>query len=139
MTDERTLNLHGSDAMTGNVDHVIDPSHDPQVAVLIAPGSITGEINAWNFTPVLFPVSLGITVDRAQHGWPGTFDHQKSTLIGTDGFALPVDDINHHTRQRSGRRAGFSGNCAGNRRNHHRSGFCLPPRIDNGTTVTSDI
>src|SRR5438132_10074820 len=105
MTDERTLNFHGSDSMTRNVDHVIDSSHDPQVAVLIAPGAVTGEIHARNLTPVLFLVSLGITVDRAQHGRPRTFDHQKSALIGPDGFALPVDNIDHHTGQGSGRRA----------------------------------
>src|SRR5207249_8663594 len=139
MTYKRALNLHGCDPMTSNADHVINASHDPQVTVFVTPGAIAGEIHTWYFTPVLFLVSLGIAVDRAQHRRPRAFDHQKPALICADRFSLAVDDINHYTRQRSGCRTGFGRERAGNRRNHDGSRFRLPPRIDNGTTVTSDI
>src|SRR5262245_54636417 len=57
MADQRTLYLHGSDTMAGYVDHVVNPTHDPQVTILIAASSVAGEIHSRNLAPVLLFVT----------------------------------------------------------------------------------
>ena len=53
MADQRTLDLHRREPMAGDVDHVVDAAHDPVVAVLVAPGAVTGEVAAGDVAPVL--------------------------------------------------------------------------------------
>src|SRR5690606_18756744 len=38
------LHLEGTDAVTGALDYIIGATHEPVVAILIAPGHITGAV-----------------------------------------------------------------------------------------------
>ena len=46
MGDQRAFDLHRAQAMAGDIDHIVDAAHDPEVAVLVAPGAVAGEIAA---------------------------------------------------------------------------------------------
>src|SRR6185312_15589097 len=124
--------------MTGNVDDVIHPAHDPEVAVFVFTGTVAGEIHAGNLRPVLLHIAIGIAVNRAQHSRPGLLKHQKSARASGDGFAIHGDDLGHHTRKRFGSRTRLGSNRAGNRRDHDVAGFGLPPGIDDRATVVAD-
>src|SRR5438093_492010 len=69
--DERALDLHRAEAVAGDVDDVVHAAHDPAVAVLVAPRAVAGEVDSREALPVLLDVTLGVLVDRAQHGRPG--------------------------------------------------------------------
>src|SRR4030095_8671572 len=45
MIDERALDLDRRDAMAGDVHDVIDPAHEPEIAVLIDPCAVASEID----------------------------------------------------------------------------------------------
>src|SRR6266571_4352463 len=66
-----TFNFGRAQAMTGDINHVIDPSHDPEVTVGVFPCPVAGEIDAVDLRPVLFTIALIVTVNRAQHSRPG--------------------------------------------------------------------
>src|SRR5262249_50192068 len=101
VTYKRALDLHGSDAMAGNIDHIVDSSHDPEIAVFIPARAVAGKVHARDFAPVLLLVALRIAVNRSEHRWPGTLDDKKASLIGPDRLSLPIDHIGHDSRQRS--------------------------------------
>ena len=74
--DERRLHLHRRHAVAGDVHDVIDPAEEPEVAVLVTLGAVSGEIETRDLAPVRLPVPLGITVDAAQHPRPWLLQHQ---------------------------------------------------------------
>src|SRR5882724_9603835 len=121
--------------MSGNIDDVIDAPHDPEVTVFVAARAVAGEVDIRNFAEVLLLVALGIAVNGAHHRRPGPFDHEKAALVGSDGFPFPIDDIDVESRQRPRGRARLCRHSAGNRSDHHGTGFGLPPGIDYRTTV----
>src|SRR5215468_2254148 len=100
MTYQRALDLHGSDPMTGDIDHAVDTSHDPEITIFIPPCAVTGEVHAWDLAPVLLLVALGIAVNRSEHRWPGPLYDKKSSLVGADGIPVTIDNIGHDSRQR---------------------------------------
>src|SRR5512146_1506254 len=104
--------------MAGNVDHVIDATHDPVVAILVASGAVAGEVDAWNLRPVLAYVAIGIAVNGAQHAWPRLLNDEETA--GTFGHGLPIhgDDFGHDAWYGTSRRSRFRRDCTGQRRNH---------------------
>ena len=63
---ERGFYFHGAQTMAGDVDYIVDPAHDPKVAVFVFAGPIAGEIHAGNLRPVLLHVAIRIAIDGAQ-------------------------------------------------------------------------
>ena len=53
MADERALDLGRAEAMAGDVENVIDPTHYPKITILVATRAVAGEIIPFDFTPVL--------------------------------------------------------------------------------------
>src|SRR2546428_13576572 len=52
---------------------------------------------------------------------------------------LPIDNINDDAGQRPRSGSGFRRHGSRNRRNHDGSGFGLPPRVDDRTTIAADV
>src|SRR5687768_9673707 len=52
MRDQRTLDFAGAEPVPGDVEHVVDPAHNPEVAVLVPPGAVTREIASLHLAPV---------------------------------------------------------------------------------------
>ena len=42
--DQGALDLGGPQAVAGDVDHVVDSAHDPEVAIVVAAGAVAGEV-----------------------------------------------------------------------------------------------
>ena len=57
MADEGALDFGGAEAVAGDVEHVVDAAHDPEVAVLIAACAVAGEIDVLVGAPVGRPRS----------------------------------------------------------------------------------
>src|ERR1700722_5190202 len=124
--------------MAGDFDDVIDAAQNPYVAIFVALGGITGEIDAGDFFPVLAVVTFVVTVDGAEHGWPGLLDSEVAGLAGAYRFTFHI----HNARRDSGKRqssgAGFRWRGAGQRRNHDRTSFGLPPGVNDGAAIFAD-
>src|SRR5579884_3316795 len=138
MRHQRRFHLHRAQPVPRYVDHVVDPPHHPEIAILIAPRAVAREINARNLRPVLLLKPLRIAVDGPQHGRPGTFYYQITAAARRNRFALPGNHIRRNPRQRQRRRARLRRRRARQRRNHDHPGFRLPPRIDDRAAVAAD-
>src|SRR6202020_3169822 len=44
MRDERRLDLHRTQAVPGNIEHIVDAPHDPVVTVLVTVGAVAGDV-----------------------------------------------------------------------------------------------
>ena len=49
---QRALHLHGADPVAGDVEHVVHPSEDPPVAVVVELGAVAGEVLVAELGPV---------------------------------------------------------------------------------------
>src|SRR5207247_2185583 len=56
--NQSTLHFHRAQPMAGDVEHVIDAAHDPEIAVLVLPGAVRCEVSVRNLAPVLLPIAL---------------------------------------------------------------------------------
>ena len=88
MIDERALDFHRADAMSGHVQHVVDAAEQPEVAVGVALGAVAGEVDAGRPpVPVLLHVALGIAVDAAQHRRPRARQRQQPAAAPSNVLA----------------------------------------------------
>ena len=71
MRDQRRFHLGGAEAMSRDVDHVVDAAGDPPVAVGVAPAAIPGKIVAGIGLEVGIDEALVIAIDRAHLAGPG--------------------------------------------------------------------
>ena len=136
VTHERRLDLHRSQAMAGNINHVIDAPHDPEIAALVAPRAVASKVHAGDTREVRVDEPLPIAVDTAQHPRPGFANNQQPTDVGRLLFALIVDHSRIDAKERQRTRAGHRRRRAGQRRNHVPAGFRLPPCINDRTPLT---
>ena len=70
MMHQGAFDFHRAQAVAGDVQHVVDAAHDPEVAVLVPARAVGGEVDARDLRPVLLLVALVVAVDRAQHRRP---------------------------------------------------------------------
>src|SRR5678815_857974 len=100
--------------MTGDIDDVVNPAHDPEVSVRIASGTVTGKVNAFDVAPVLLPETLRISIDGAHHRRPGTLHDEEAAFVNPDRFSGAVHDFRNNSRKGSRCRSRLGGNGAGN-------------------------
>ena len=79
--DQRALDFHRRQAMAGDVDHVVDAPHDPEVAVLVLARAVAGEVAAGDLAEVRLHEALVVAEDRAQHRRPRPLDHEEAALV----------------------------------------------------------
>ena len=137
------FDLHGAEAMTAHVDHVVDPAHHPEVAIGIAASAVTGEVHEGsiggaNLFPVALPEALGIAVHRAQHPRPRPPHHEIAALVGLLGIPFMIHHISDDARQRQGGGTRFGGGGSWQRRDHHPARLGLPPGIHHRAAVATD-
>src|SRR4051812_33726856 len=107
MTNDCALDLRCSKPMTGHVEHVIDPSHNPKITILVATGAITGEVVPFVLAPVLFSIALFVPVDRAQHGGPWPADNQFASDVWANFFSPLIHYRRIYSEEGESRAAGF--------------------------------
>src|SRR6185369_16264374 len=124
--------------MPGDVHDVVDASHDPVVAVLVAARAVAGEVDARHLAPVLLLEALRVAVDRPQHAGPRLGDHEIAALVGTERLAVTAPDLGHDPREGQGGRARLRRDGAGEWRDHDAAGLGLPPRVDDRAAFAAD-
>src|SRR5699024_9563965 len=97
--DQGRFDLGGGQAVPGDVHDIVHPAQQPDVAVLVVLGAVTGEVGAGEAGPVGLLEPLLITPDAAQHTRPGFVDHQVATTTGAHRLTGVVPDLHLDTRQ----------------------------------------
>src|SRR5690606_18632838 len=127
-------------AVTGNVQYVVDATHDPEVTFGVALGAIAGQVVALELRrEVAFLEALGIAPDGTDHGWPRALDDQEATLACRNLLAGFVDHGGVDPGQRQGAGARLEGRGTRQRRNHVHARLSLPPGVDDGAAFAADV
>src|SRR5439155_6297707 len=141
MLDESRLHFHCSDPMAGDVEHIIDATENPEIAIAVALRSISREVQVRPVRPLReigLNVSLVVAPDSAQHRRPRLREREKSAA-DIDAFASGVEKL----RAEAGkglRRASWFRRCDSRQwRDHDRSSLRLPPRVNDRTAIAPDV
>src|ERR1700759_4720092 len=130
MADQRAFDLRRTQPVTGDVQNVINSPDDPEVTILVPPGSVAGKVTSLDLAPILLFVTLLIAPNRPQHGRPRLADDEFTPDVRRNFLPLVVDHRGIDPKKRQGRSARFKRRRPGKRSNHDRSSLGLPPRID---------
>src|SRR3954464_10003241 len=109
--------------MSADVEHVIDPSHDPEISVFVFARAISGEIHSRNLRPVILNVAVWIAVDGAQHAGPGPLENQESACAVRHWFAIHSHDFSDDSGKRASGRSGLGRDRPRKRAKHDMAGF----------------
>src|SRR5579875_468286 len=129
VADKGRFDLHRTQAVTANFDHVVNAPLDTEVAILVFRRSITSEVDAFYGLEVSF-VAGRVAVDGAHQARPGMTDDQEATLIGTDRVAVLIHDGCIDGWQWPGRASRFERQ-HDRRTDHDSARLGLPPRVHN--------
>ena len=139
---ERGLNFHGSHAVAGYVEHVINTAGDTEIAtVCTAHRTVTGKVQlATHFLGEigLFE-TLGIIPDGADHGRPRALDDQDATGSIGNVIANFIHDGSHDPGQGQCAATGNQRCGAGQRGHHVATGFGLPEGVHDGAFLVADV
>ena len=124
--------------MAGHVHHVVDPTEQPQVAVVVELRSVPCEIPTLEPAPVGIAGALGVAVDTAQHRRPRGGQREVAAPV-LDPPALFVDDLGPDARKRERRRPRLGGGDPGQRGDHDGARLGLPPGVDHRAPSTADM
>src|SRR5207237_8777308 len=105
MGNQGGLDFHSTQAVAGNVDDVVDASHNPEISVFVFAGAVAGEVDPRNLRPVLLHVTVGIAIDGAQHSRPGLLEDEESAGAERDRLAVHGDDFGNNAGEWSRGRA----------------------------------
>ena len=103
--DERAFEFHGADAVPGDVEHVVHPAEEPEVAVLVALRAVAGEVarRASSGSSTAHE-PLRVAVDAAEHGRPGPGDREQAAA-DIHGLTRVVEDLDGDAREGGGSRS----------------------------------
>ena len=139
MTDQGTFHLGRAEAMTGNIEDIVDTADDPEIPLLVAAGAIAGEVGTLHLAPVLLAVPCLVAPDAAKHRGPGLADHKLPTLTVGNFPSLVIDDRRINPEEGERRGSGLAGGGTGKGRDHVGPGLGLPPGIDDGAALVADV
>ena len=137
--DDRRLHLGGREPVSGNVDHIVDPPDDPQVAVLVADRRVTDEVDRGpEARPIGLDVAVVVAIEGAEHRRPRAREDQQPLAL-LDALARRlVEHVGGDRGQRVGRRAGLGLGQPGQRRDHDLTRLGLPPGVDDRAPLAAD-
>mmetsp|Transcript_64432 Transcript_64432/g.172548 ORF Transcript_64432/g.172548 Transcript_64432/m.172548 type:complete len:418 (-) Transcript_64432:908-2161(-) len=143
---QRALHLGGADAVAGQVDHVVDPAREPEVALAVTPAPVPGHVVAVRKQPVVLVVEpeVGlleprvVAVQRPHHARPRLLDGEVAAALHLLHLApLPVEDDGDDAEEGARGGAGLGGRRAGQRRDHVPARLRLPPGVDDRAAVAA--
>ena len=108
VVDQSAFDLHRAQAVAGDVEHVVDAAHDPEITVLVLAGAVGGEVSSGDVAPVL----LAIAVDRRRR-WCAASPARACLMTSSPPWlarhrvALRIHDLGDDAGQRPGRGAGL--------------------------------
>src|SRR6185503_11282135 len=74
--NKRALYFRCSESMSAYINNIIDPTHNPEIPVLVAARAIARKIDTFNLRPVLLLVTFVVAPDGPQHRRPRSLDHE---------------------------------------------------------------
>ena len=130
--DQRALDLGRAEPVSGNVDDVVHPSGDPEVAVFITPGAVPGEVEAGEPREVGVEEPLVVSVHGAHLPGPGTGEAEVSGNGALEPLPRVVHDPGFHTEERQGGRTRLQSGRAGKGGDQNAARLGLPPGVHDG-------
>ena len=135
---ERALDLRRAEPVARHVDHVVDASGDPVVAVLVAAAAVAGEVHALVGGEVGLHEALVIAEHASRLPRPAVEDDEVAGGGALEQGALLVDERGLDAEERLRRRAGLQRDGAGQRRDENAARLRLPPGVDDGAALFAD-
>ena len=147
VSHQSRLNLDRGQAVTRNVDHVINTAEDVHVTLFVFLRTVTGQEPAALavVTPIGIQVSLRVLPHGTSHGGTNLIDHDEALLAGFDRVAVLIDHAGGHAGNGAGSATGQGSAVRGALRvgalgcecgvvrargAHGRTGLRLPPGVD---------
>ena len=145
--DQCRLNLNRGEAVTRNVDHVVNAAEDVHVTLFVFLRAVASEEPATLavVTPVGIQEALRVLPHGTSHGRANLVDHDEALLAGFDRVAVFIHHTGGHAGNSTGSATGQGGAVRGTLRvgalgcergvvrargAHGRTGLGLPPGVD---------
>src|SRR6185295_14354901 len=119
--------------------HIVDPPQEPEVALVVALGTVACEVHPREAAPVGLLVPLGVAVDAAKHPRPWSLEDEVAAATERDAVPVTVDHIGLDARERERGTPRFRGGHAGEWRDEDLPGLGLPPRVDDRSATAADV
>ena len=131
MLDQGSLNLGSGQAVTGNVDNVIDTAADPVVALVVTSSTVTSEVVSLVDVQVCIHISLVCTPDGTSHAGPCLLEGQNALdVVAVELLAgNRVDDCGLDAEEGKGSTTGLGRGDTSEGSDDVRAGLCLPVRL----------
>src|SRR6185295_12340507 len=122
-----------------DVDDVVDPAHEPVIAVGILLRAVAGEVRLGAVLgEVVGDIALVVFPERPEHPGPWVPHGQETALALRNGAALLVQDRGLDPGERHSRRARLERGQAGERCDEDAAGLRLPPGINDRAALLAD-
>src|SRR5262249_15793389 len=138
MRNECALDFGGAEAVSSDIDDIVDASGDPVVAIFVATAAVTREIFAGIGLEVRIDETLVVAIDSAHLSGPRIDDAEIAARCAALDLAFGVDNFRLHTEERTRCGTWLESGCTWQRRDEDAAGFGLPPGVDNRTTIVAD-
>src|SRR5690606_34789832 len=125
-------------AVPGHVDHVVDATGDPVVAVRVAARAVAGEILAGELRELRLDEALVVAEHRAHLAGPAVEHNEVARRFALAATPLAADDARLHAEVGLRRGTGLLRDRAGQRRDQDAAGLGLPPRVDDRAAAVAD-
>jgi len=138
MAHQGALDLGRAQAVSADLEDVVAPADDPEVAVLVHLGRVAGVVPALALEafPVGLAEALGVVEDGAGHAGPGVLDDQVAFVPGLHLHAVVVHHGDLVAEEGPCGAAGLEGR-DGQRADHEPAGLGLPPGVDDGAVASA--
>ena len=125
--------------MAGDVDDVVDPTHQPVVAVLVLLRAVARHVD---LGPVLGEVrrdvALVVAEERAEHPGPGALHHEEAARATLHRVSLLVHDLGSDAGEGTVAEPGFVVTTPGSGVIRMPPFSGLPPRVDDRAALAAD-
>ena len=136
MAHEGGLNLGVADPVSRDIEDVVCSSLDPEVAVLVHPGDVTGQVRVLEPAPVDVLVAVRVLVETSKHARPRLL-YDEMAARARDGLAFLIVDLGGDARERLRGRARLQWR-DGQRCDHEVARLSLPPRVHDRAVLLAD-
>ena len=137
--DKCTFNLGSAESVARDIEHIIEPSDDGEIPLLVTDGTVTSGIHTGVVTPVSILIAFFITVNRTQHTWPWLADDQPATFVRLTLLAFFIKNGGINAKERHGGSTRPDRRATRHRRNHDGTGLGLPPGVNDRAAAAADL
>ena len=90
--DESGFDFHRAEAMTADVEYIVDAAHDPEISILVSAGTVAGEVHVFEGAKVGVDEAVVIAPGGAHDAGPRVFDAEFPAFIGFAFGAVIAED-----------------------------------------------